>query len=132
MGNAEIFISFLANLLISASKHVTLNQRVQGSSPCAPTKNINISVACLMVRQTPCLPYLGVHTVSTKASGSGRRSRHIAGLLHETGERQLRQWTKFARSVSSRRWGKSPGPLPGDSPSDNGAWHGGRWRRVSD
>jgi hypothetical protein len=37
MGNAEIFISFLANLLISASKHVTLNQRVQGSSPCAPT-----------------------------------------------------------------------------------------------
>ena len=77
-----------------------------------------------MVRQTPCLPYLGVRTVSTKASGSGRRSRHIAGLLHETGERQLRQWTRFARSVSSRRWGKSPGPLPGDSPSDNCACMG--------
>ena len=43
-----------------------------------------------MVRQTPCLPYLGVHTVSTKASGLGRRSRCLGGLLHETGERQLR------------------------------------------
>ena len=40
MGNAEIFISFLANLLICGSKHVTLNQRVQGSSPCAPTNKI--------------------------------------------------------------------------------------------
>ena len=34
-----------------------------------------------MVRQTPCLPYLGVHTVSTKASGLGRRSHRIRGLL---------------------------------------------------
>ncbi|MGA7582587.1 MAG: hypothetical protein WBW59_15050, partial [Pseudolabrys sp.] len=28
------------------------------------------SASCLMARQTPCLPYLGVHTVSTKASDS--------------------------------------------------------------
>ena len=55
-----------------------------------PPINVNISVACSMVCRTPCLPYLGVHTVSTKASGPGGRSRRIGGLLHETGERQLR------------------------------------------
>jgi hypothetical protein len=41
MGNAEIFISFLANLLICGSKHVTLNLRVPGSSPGAPTNYLN-------------------------------------------------------------------------------------------
>jgi hypothetical protein len=37
MGNAEIFIYFPPKPLKCYVKHVTLNQRVQGSSPCAPT-----------------------------------------------------------------------------------------------
>jgi hypothetical protein len=39
MSNAAIFISFPSNPLKCRIKHATLNQRVQGSSPCAPTKS---------------------------------------------------------------------------------------------
>jgi hypothetical protein len=64
MGNAEIFISFLANLLISASKHVTLNQRDQGSSPCAPTNHLNNLAANLQmpeadIREMTCVKQKG-------------------------------------------------------------------------
>jgi hypothetical protein len=38
ISNAAIFIYFPANVLKCCIKLVTLNQRVQGSSPCAPTK----------------------------------------------------------------------------------------------
>jgi hypothetical protein len=40
MSNAAIFISFPSNPLKCRIKHVTLNQRVQGSSPCAPTIDV--------------------------------------------------------------------------------------------
>jgi hypothetical protein len=38
MSNAAIFIYFPPKPLKCYVKHVTLNQRVQGSSPCAPTR----------------------------------------------------------------------------------------------
>jgi hypothetical protein len=44
MGNAAIFIFFPSNPLKCRIKHVTLNQRVQGSSPCAPTNKFNMLV----------------------------------------------------------------------------------------
>ena len=39
--NHRKIIPFTANPLFSRQKQQTLNQRVQGSSPCAPTKQIN-------------------------------------------------------------------------------------------
>src|SRR6476620_2760680 len=40
--NHHKIIPFTANPLLCRQKQETLNQRVQGSSPCAPTKPINV------------------------------------------------------------------------------------------
>jgi hypothetical protein len=56
MSNAAIFISFPSNPLKCRIKHVTLNQRVQGSSPCAPTSKIVVwrrEIIALTTRGNP-------------------------------------------------------------------------------
>jgi hypothetical protein len=83
MGNAEIFISFLANLLICGSKHVTLNQRVQGSSPCAPTNKYKYLSSLFDVAQTPRLPYLSVRTMSANRERSPAPLPNLLGPRRE-------------------------------------------------
>ena len=63
--------------LINKSYLVTLNQRVQGSSPCAPTKNANFSIIYLTrARHRNCLIWVSAQCPHSgplwRSAGRGR------------------------------------------------------------